>query len=228
MKQSDTLSGLILIPLTLSLLFCRLQAEICRAERKVCLFCFVSPFFFLLLCQPALLDTFSGAVCCFVLSCCFFFFFWCSLFHLTNDLTRFRVQFRSCFTVQPPLLTDILTFTHFPKLTRHLHTPNKSILRLARHGEMRQLIAALKTCRLLLMFLVHLGWRRADPESPTSVCVCVATCVCCWGLVEMGGVSCGFRLAAAPRVRIRALSPLVYLTQLPALCSLSSLLCLTN
>ena len=199
MKQSDTLSGLILIPLTLSVLFCRLQAEICRAERKVCLFCFVSLFFFaffffLLLCQPALLDTFLGP--CVVLFCLvafffffFFFFCWCSLFHLTSDLARFRVQFRSCFTVHPPLLTDILTFTHFPKLTRRLHTPNKSILRLARHGEMRQLIAALKTCRLLLMFLVHLGWRRADPDSPTSVCVCAATCVCCWGLEKMGGRS---------------------------------------
>lgn len=75
----------------------------------------------------------------------------------------------------PPLLTDILTFTHFPKLTRRLHTPNKSILHLPcleRHSEMRQLIAALKTCSLLLMFLVHKGSRRPDSDSPPPACVC--------------------------------------------------------
>lgn len=32
-----------------------------------------------------------------------FFFFRCSLFHLTSDLARFGVQFRSCMTVQFPL-----------------------------------------------------------------------------------------------------------------------------
>lgn len=156
-----------------------------RKKSVFVLFCFC----FLLLCQPALLDTFMGPCVVFVIFPFSFFlfflvcfvFFWCSLFHLTSDLAHFRVQFRSCFTVHPPLLPDILTFTHFPKLTRRLHTPNKSILHslyLKHHSEMWQLIEALKTCRLLLMFLVHYGSRRPDPEYPTTVCMCCCLTLC--------------------------------------------------
>lgn len=79
-----------------------------------------------------------------------------------------------CNPPSPPAFTDILTFTHFPKLTRCLHTPNKSIFHspcLERHSEMRQLIAALRTCRLLLMFLVLKCSRRPDMDSPPPVCV---------------------------------------------------------
>lgn len=135
----------------------------------------------------------------------------------------------------PPLLADVLTFTHFPKLTRCLHTPNKSILHLPHlehQTEMRQLIAALKTCRLLLMFLDHYGSGRPKSDPRASVCVfvrcrqlvCVARAEQRWEQTVGGG----FGLAAAPQVRTRALSPLVYLTQLCPLCSLFPLLCLIN
>lgn len=71
MKQSDTLGGWILIPLTVSVLFCHLQSERRRAERKVCLFAFVSFF------VPACLAChFSGALCCCCCrGCCIFYFF---------------------------------------------------------------------------------------------------------------------------------------------------------
>lgn len=133
----------------------------------------------------------------------------------------------------PSLLADILTFTHFPKLTRCLHTPNKSILHLPHlehQTEMRQLIAALKTCRLLLMFLVHCGSGRPNSDPPASACVCCCLLVCVaraqrrWEQTVSGG----FGLAAVPQVRIPALSPLVYLTQLCPFCSLFPLLCLIN
>lgn len=73
MKQSDTLGGLILSPLTRSV-FCHLQSERCRAERKVCLFAFVSfsPF---LLCQPVLLVTFLGLCAVVVVAAAVFYFF---------------------------------------------------------------------------------------------------------------------------------------------------------
>lgn len=67
-------------------------------------------------------------------------------------------------------------------------------------------------------------WGTA-PDSPS--------CLCCpptyranrrWGVAD----SCRFRLAVAPGVRIQALSPLVYLTPPPALCSFPALLCLIN
>lgn len=100
MKQSDTVGGLILIPLTLSALFCHLQSEICRAERKVCLFGFVLFFRFCFSASLPCLSLFWGFVL--LLLFCFVFFFWCSLFHLTSDLARFGAQFRSCVTVHPP------------------------------------------------------------------------------------------------------------------------------
>lgn len=45
---------------------------------------------------------------------------------------------------------------------------------------------------------------------------------CGQGLEEMGAGGGGFRFEAVPEVRIQALSPLVYLTRRPALCSFSS------
>jgi len=44
--------------------------------------------------------------------------------------------------------------------------------------------------------------------------LCVCVCLCGLGLTEIGADGGEFRLAAAPQVRIPALSPLVYLTQI--------------
>ena len=134
-------------------------------EQKEMGVCFVS-LFFVAFVSVCLAWHFSGALCCVVL---LFSFSRCSLFHLASNLARFGVQF--CFTTLSPLLTDVLTFTHFPKLTRRLHTPNKSILHLPhleRHSEM------LKMCRL---FLCSLSTKAGGDQTKIllHLCVCVAT-----------------------------------------------------
>lgn len=131
MKQSDTVGGLILIPLTLSALFCHLQSEICRAERKVCLFGFVC--FFVFASVPACLAChFSGALCC---CCCFVLFFSSGVVCFISQAIWLVSEpnfapVSPCIPPHPPSQKDILTFTYFPKLTHRLHTPNKSILHL--------------------------------------------------------------------------------------------------
>lgn len=128
MKQSDTLGGLILSPLTRSVLFCHLQCERRGAERKVCLFAFVS--FFLPSFVPACRAChFSGALCC-CCCCCCIFFLWCSLFHLTSDLARFGAQFRSCITAQPPPQPKTYSHHIFPQtdtLPSHSKQINSSL-----------------------------------------------------------------------------------------------------
>lgn len=142
-------------------------------EQKEKCVCFVLFLFFAFV--PACLARhFTEALCC----CCFFFFvcFISQVIWLVSES-----NFAPVSPCTPPLFTDILTFTHFPKLTRCLHTPNKSILHsscLERHSEMWQLIAALKTCRLLLMFLVHKDSRRPDLDSPPPMCVLLSSSMC--------------------------------------------------
>lgn len=128
MKQSDTLGGLILIPLTPSVLFLSYSVWNMSSRKKACLVCFL---FFCLFVPANLAQHFSGALCCFVFSFLFLFFFpWCSLFHLANDLAHFRVQFRSCFTVHHPSPhrhTHIHTFPQSDTLPSHSKQINSSL-----------------------------------------------------------------------------------------------------
>lgn len=122
-----------------------------------------------------------------------------------------------------PLLTDILTFTHFPNLTRCLHTPNKSILHfphLEHQSEMLPLTAALQTRTVVPR---PLGLKEARFFVCVRVCLLAPTCMC-----GMSADDAGFRLAAASKVSIQALSPFVYLTRFCTLCSLFPPLCLIN
>lgn len=206
MKQSDTLGGLILIPLTLSVLFCHLQSEICRAERKVCLFCFVSVFCF---CASLPCSTLFWGL---VLSCFLSFFFFpgvvCFISQAIWLVSESNFAPVSPCTPPPPSShrhTHILhTFPQTDTPPSHSKQINSSLAALGTPQWNTAAHSSPENYRLLLMFLVHYGSRR--PDSPSS-------CVCVYVWIELRADSGGFRLAAAPQVRIQALSPLVYLTQ---------------
>lgn len=142
---------MILIPLTLSVLFCHRQSEICRAERKVCLFGLVSSFFlvggclfvFFLPCFCASLSCLSllgGFV--FVVVAAFIFIFFLSFsscvvsFISRAILARFAARFHFCIT--PPSHPQHSPSKHTPHSPRrqtyshshvslnwhtHTHTP---------------------------------------------------------------------------------------------------------
>lgn len=153
----------------------------------VCVYARASFFLFELLCQPALLDSFPDSFCCFVLFSFPYLFIFPAVVcfisqaiwlvsesnfapfsppHPTAAAAPLRLS-----SLPPSRRANILTFAHFPKLTRCLHTPNKSILHsllLERQSEKLQLRAAQETCRLLLMFLVHYGSRSPGRVSPTA------------------------------------------------------------
>lgn len=159
-----------MIPLTLSALFCHLQSEICRAERKVCLFGFVSvSLFFLFFCifafVPACLAChFSGALCC-----CFF----------SSGVVCFISQaiwlvsepnFPPVSPCMAPSQKDILTFTYFPKRTHRLHTPNKSILRLP---QLERHMAHSRPENLQAVNVPCIQWLEESRPRFSYLCMCV-------------------------------------------------------
>lgn len=124
-EQSDTLGGLILIALTLSVLFCHVLSKICRAKKKKCfvlIFCFVVP-----------IQQFPGALCC---CCCRVIFF---LEKSVSTRERFWLVAEPNFFFVPSQhvlpsrrqtdrTTNSLSHISPKKLTRRLHAANKSIL----------------------------------------------------------------------------------------------------
>lgn len=159
------------------------------SRKKACLV-----WFFAFLCQQTLLNTFLGP--CVVFFSLFFFFFpspgvVCFILRVIWLISE--SNFAPVLPCTTPLLTDILTFTHFPNLTRCLHSSPANT-------------HTVVSCPLGLKEATHLhAWHMG-----------------------LGADDAGFRLAAASKVSIQALSPFVYLTRFCTLCSLFPPLCLIN
>lgn len=193
MKQPDTFGGLILIPITRSVLF--LSSAVwnmsSRKRRVFVLFCFC----LLLLCQPALLDTFlvpCVVVVFFPFFCWFFFLpgvvcFISQAIWLVSESNSAPVSPRA-----PPLSSQTYSHSHispnwhaaFTLQTNQFctcHTWNTA----AKCGSSLQ---PLKMCRLFFfIFLVHWGLGRPDPDSPTSLCLAGAHLHVQWGQMGADG-----------------------------------------
>lgn len=135
MKQSDTLGGLILIPLTLSVLFCHLLSKICRAGRKKKCVCFV---LFLFFCFPASVPCstlFPGLVLLCFFICFYLFIFYsfffpgvvCFISHAIWLVSESNfVLVLPCFP-PTPLFTDRRTHIHIFPQTDTLPSHSKQI-----------------------------------------------------------------------------------------------------
>lgn len=147
-----------------------------RKKSVFVLFLFLFLLFIFFAFVPACLTRlFSGALCCLI------FFLWWSLFHLASDLARFWVQFRSRFTVHPPTPSS---HSHISPNWRAAFTLQTNqffhLPHLERHSEMRQLEAALKTCRLFVN-VPYPPWQdEVRPRfSYLGLCVLLPACIAC-------------------------------------------------
>lgn len=192
-------------------------------EQKESLFGLV----FCLFVPANLAQHFSGALCCFLFSVLFLFSFpWCRLFHLASDLAHFRVQFRSRFTVHHPSPhrhTHIHTFPQSDTLPSHSKQINSSLSTLGTP----EWNAAAHSSPANTHTVVSCPLGLKEARFFVCVCVCVLAPTCMRGM-GLGLDDAGFRLAAASKVSIQALSPFVYLTRFCTLCSLFPPLCLIN
>lgn len=137
-------------------------------------FCFCSSLFFSFFCASLpCLSLFWGSVLLLLLLLGCFFFFSGEVCFISQAIWLVsEPNFFSCITVLPPL-ADSHTYVHTFPQTDTLPSHSKQInASLAAIGTPK-LTAALKMCRLLLMFLVHDGSRCPGPDSPTSLRACV-------------------------------------------------------
>lgn len=157
------------------------------SSRKKSVFVFFC-FCFLAFVPGCLARHFSGALCCVVLFCVLCFFpppgvvcFISQAIWLVSESNFAPVLL--CTPPSPPsphTHTHIHTFPQTDTPPSHSKQINSSLAALGKPQCDAAAHNSPETCRLLLMFLVHLGSRRLDTDFPTTICLCV--CVCVWRL----------------------------------------------
>lgn len=138
---------------------------------RIFFFFYLLKFLFFAFCQRVLLDSFLEL--CVVWFFCFVLFFPGVVCFILQAIWLVS-ESNSAHCAPPSPHTHTHTFTHFPKLTIYFHTLNKSILlllHLEHQGEIQQLVAVLKTCKLLLM--LHHDLKKNQIQIMLPLCVCL-------------------------------------------------------